>query len=93
VLALAVLLGVSAGCQTWNPITGQTLYSGYYLEHPPQYIPPSPPFPLPNELANLERATAAQAAGEVPPVPGAMGLPPAVAPAPAPAPGAFPPGP
>jgi hypothetical protein len=58
---LAVL--VLSGCQTWTG--GMTLPSPRYLEHPPQYIPPSPPFPLTRELAGQE-ATAAAAASGVP---------------------------
>jgi hypothetical protein len=74
-LALAGL----AGCQTWVPTTGQTLPSPRYLQHPPQYLAPSPPFPLTRELASQERAAAA-----VPDV----GAPAAVPlPAPLPAPG------
>jgi hypothetical protein len=57
----------TVGCQTWVPEAGVTLPSGRYLEHPPQYIPPSPPFPLPRELAAQEAAAAAVA-----PVPGAL---------------------
>jgi hypothetical protein len=56
---LGLALGALAGCQTWVPTTGQTLPSGRYLQHPPQYLPPSPPFPLPRELAQQERAAAA----------------------------------
>jgi len=41
-----------AGCQTWEG--GMTLPSGRYLEHPPQYILPDPPFPLTRELADQE---------------------------------------
>jgi hypothetical protein len=33
---------------------GMTLPSPRYLEHPPQYFAPSPPFPLPRELAAQE---------------------------------------
>jgi hypothetical protein len=60
----AVALGVAllSGCLTWT--AGMTLPSPHYLEHPPQYFPPSPVFPLPNELAQQER----QMAGP-PPVP------------------------
>jgi hypothetical protein len=54
-LGLALL--ALSGCQTWQ--AGMTLPSGRYLEHPPQYIPPSPPFPLPRELASQEAAAAA----------------------------------
>jgi hypothetical protein len=69
-LALAAL----SGCQTWT--SGMTLPSGRYLQHPPQYIPPSPPFPLPRELAGQERtwAEAVPPGAPVPPpaaVPGA----------------------
>jgi hypothetical protein len=53
-------LGLLSGCQTWVPEAGLTLPSGHYLEHFPQYIPPSPPFPLPRETASLEEAAAAQ---------------------------------
>jgi hypothetical protein len=65
-LALTAL----SGCQTWT--SGMTLPSGHYLEHPPQYFPPSPPFPLSRELASQERAFAAVPEGAVvgpPPVP------------------------
>jgi hypothetical protein len=51
-LGLALLsLG---GCQTWT--AGMNLPSPRYLEHPPQYFEPSPPFPLPRELATQEAA-------------------------------------
>jgi hypothetical protein len=56
-VAVALGLAVSSGCQTYYTSTGQTLPSGYYLRHPPQYIPDSPQFPLPREEAGLERAT------------------------------------
>jgi hypothetical protein len=55
-LSLALL--ALSGCQTW--MAGMTLPTGHYLQHPPQYIPPSPPFPLSRELAGQE-ATAATA--------------------------------
>jgi hypothetical protein len=45
-----------SGCQTW--VAGMTLPSPRYLDHPPQYFPPSPPFPLARELASQERANA-----------------------------------
>jgi hypothetical protein len=35
-----------------------TLPSGYYLQHPPQYFPPSPAFPLSRELAGMEAQNA-----------------------------------
>jgi hypothetical protein len=52
------------GCQTWTG--GMTLPSARYLQHPPQYIPPSPPYPLSRELAGQEATAAAAAAGGVP---------------------------
>ena len=56
-----------AGCQTYIPGTAQTLPTGRYLDYPPQYIPPSPPFPLARELATMEAQAGA-------PVPGAGAL-------------------
>jgi hypothetical protein len=61
-------LGLLSGCQTWVPEAGLTLPSPSYLKHFPQYIPPSPPFPLTNELQSLEDAAAAQAANPPRPV-------------------------
>jgi hypothetical protein len=60
----AGLLAAASGCQTWVPQSGQTLPSGYYLDHPPQFIPDSPPFPLPKELSSLEQATRAYSAAQ-----------------------------
>src|SRR5262249_32803645 len=57
---LALVLSFVSGCQTWVPEAGLTLPTGDYLRHPPQYIPPSPPFPLSRELATLERAAQQQ---------------------------------
>jgi hypothetical protein len=45
-------------------ITGMTLPSGHYLQHPPQYFPPSPAFPLTREMASQQAVTTA-----VPPPP------------------------
>jgi hypothetical protein len=42
--------------QTWSD--GMMLPSGRYLEHPPQYLSPSPPFPMPRELAAQEASAA-----------------------------------
>ena len=72
-LGLALMSGT--GCQTWVPGAALTLPSGRYLEHPPQYIPPSPAFPLARELASQE-ATWAQPGGPGAAVP----LPPPVLP-------------
>ena len=62
----AILLGVGltclSGCQTWVPEAGLTMPTPSYLKHQPQYIPPSPQFPLPRELASLEEAAAQQPA-------------------------------
>jgi hypothetical protein len=72
------LLGLG-GCQTWT--AGMTLPSPHYLEHPPQFFAPSPPFPLPRELASQEAIAAAPAP------PGAAGvLPPPIPAVPVPAP-------
>lgn len=42
----------STGCQTW--VGGMTLPSGRYLDHPPQYFPQDPMFPLEREMATME---------------------------------------
>lgn len=75
---LGVALLALCGCQTW--FAGMTLPSPRYLSHPPQYIPNSPPFPLPRELASQEAAAAAPALGAPPAVPLPPALPPATAP-------------
>lgn len=73
---LGAVLAASAGCQTW--VGGMTLPSGHYLQHQPQYFPPSPPFPLPRELASQEAAAAAGI-----PAPAAVPAPAPVVPTPA----------
>jgi hypothetical protein len=66
----ASLLAAASGCQTWVPEAAVTLPSPYYLDHPPQYIPPSPSFPLPKEMASLQQAIAQQQPlAPLPPVP------------------------
>ena len=50
---VGLTLAALSGCQAWVPVPGMTLPSPRYLEHPPQYIPESPPFPLPRELASI----------------------------------------
>lgn len=72
--ALGFVVLTTVGCQTQIPTTLQTLPSPRYLDHPPQYVPPSPPFPHQRELLNLERSAAAASAGVAPGGP----LPPAV---------------
>jgi hypothetical protein len=68
---LGLTLAALTGCQTW--VGGMTLPSGHYLQHQPQFFPPSPPFPLPRELAAQQAAAAAAtpgaAAPAVPPPP------------------------
>jgi hypothetical protein len=66
-VGLGFALLALSGCQTWT--SGMTLPSGHYLNHPPQYIPPSPPFPLSRELAGQEASAAAAIA---PGSPGAL---------------------
>jgi hypothetical protein len=83
---LGLVLGGAAGCQTWVPQAGLTLPTGRYLEHPPQYIPPSPDYGFTRELATQEAINAR--APLVPPLPGQ--LPPPVPGGP-PAPGVLPP--
>jgi hypothetical protein len=85
-LALAgvgCVLALLGGCQTWT--SGMTLPSERYLQHPPQYFPPSPPFPLPKELSAQEAVAA------TPTVPGGAVVPPPPLPPVAPPPGGPPP--
>jgi hypothetical protein len=71
---VALGLAVLSGCQT--NVAGMTLPSGYYLQHPPQYIPQTPRFPLPRELdqqetvANAPGANLPPAQPLPPPIPG-----------------------
>ena len=87
--SLGLFLAGLGGCQTYVPGTSQTLPSPWYLQHPPQFIPPTPPFPLPRELAHLEDA-AAQPGPAAPPLVPVVPVPPGAVPMPAP--GALPPG-
>jgi hypothetical protein len=68
-LATMGLMVAATGCQTW--VAGMTLPSGFYLQHPPQYIPPSPSFPLSREEGHM-------AAEAVPPPAGVEPLPPPI---------------
>ena len=70
-LGIGLGLGALSGCQTWVPEAALTLPSPRYLRHAPQYIPPSPQYPLTNELRSLEEAAARQQVNPPPaPVPG-----------------------
>lgn len=53
---LGLFIGLSTGCQTWVPGACMTLPSPDYLLHPPQYVPPSPDYPLPRELKSQTEA-------------------------------------
>jgi hypothetical protein len=88
---LGLGLAALSGCQT--NVAGMTLPSPHYLEHPPQYIPPSSPYPLPRELASQEATYAAPVPGAAPAVPLPAPVPVPVAPAPLPAPVPAPPQP
>ena len=57
-LLVGLALAALSGCQTYVIETGQTLPSGFYLNHRPQYIPPTPSYPLRRELESLENASA-----------------------------------
>jgi hypothetical protein len=77
VAGLGVVLSLVGGCQTQVLETTQTLPTGWYLKHLPQYIPPTPEYPLPRETANLVTAVATQPTPAAPPslLPGAPGGP------------------
>ena len=66
-LVFGLMLAALSGCQTYVLETGQTLPSGFYLNHRPQYIPPTPPYPLERELAAQIDATARPVAPPAPP--------------------------
>jgi hypothetical protein len=86
---LGLALTTLAGCQT--NVAGLTLPSGHYLQHPPQYFAPSPPFPLQRELATQEAQAGGPAgAGAALPPPAPVVPPPAAAPEVAPPPAAAP---
>jgi hypothetical protein len=53
--SLVLALSAMTGCQTWFPEAGLTLPSGDYLNHPPQFFPRSPAFPLPREEMRMEQ--------------------------------------
>ena len=52
---VGLTLATLTGCQTWTYQSGLTVPSGHYLQHRPQYIPPSPDFPLERELAYMQQ--------------------------------------
>ena len=71
---MMAIVGASTGCQT--QIAGMTLPSPYYLEHPPQYFPQEPDFPLIKELATQEAQSgmlSPNSSAPAGPVPGAAG--------------------
>jgi hypothetical protein len=71
----ALMLSSVVGCQT--NVAGMTLPSGHYLQHPPQYIQDSPPFPLSRELASMQMQGAPAASLAVPaPAPASLVPPP-----------------
>lgn len=60
---LGLALSATTGCQTHIISAGMTLPSPHYLEHPPQYFPPDPDYPLQHEVnSQLNQAAAAAAA-------------------------------
>ena len=52
VAGLGLALAGATGCQT--NVAGMTLPSPRYLQHPPQFIPSDPVFPLTRELAAMQ---------------------------------------
>ncbi len=58
------VLADCCGCECWS--TETTLPSATYLNHPPQYYPPSPAFPLTRELATQEATSTALPAARMP---------------------------
>ncbi|MGF1578393.1 MAG: hypothetical protein ACFCD0_03425 [Gemmataceae bacterium] len=56
ILAVACAVSLATGCQTYEPRTGLTLPTPRYLDHFPQAIPQTPPFPLANEVESLKAA-------------------------------------
>jgi hypothetical protein len=56
ILVAGLGLALLSGCQTWVQEAGINVPSPHYLRHPPQYFPPSDPYPLPKELRSLEDA-------------------------------------
>ncbi len=84
---VAAAVGEVCGCRA--AAAGMTLPSGKYVNHPPQYVPPSPAFPLPRERATQEAVWMAPPPVPPPAWPGMMMPPPMPVPVlavPAPAP-------
>src|SRR4051812_39989507 len=73
---LGLALPALPGSQTGGPVPGLTMPRPRSLEPPPRFIPQSPPFPLPRELATISDPNAV-----APGAPPAVPLPPAVPPA------------
>jgi hypothetical protein len=89
VAGLGMALAGATGCQT--NVAGMTLPSERYLQHPPQFIPSDPVFPLSRELAIMQAGRPGALGGGA-----ALGLPQQVPgglpPGAAPFGGGFPPG-
>lgn len=69
---LGLVLASLTGCQTY--MAGMTLPSGRYLQHPPQFFPSDPDFPLEKEVATMEKNNAAGLPGG-PAAPGSLPMP------------------
>jgi len=63
---VGLALSLLSGCQT--NVAGMTLPSPWYLQHPPQYIAPSPFYPFTKELARQEEVAAAPIPGDGGPI-------------------------
>jgi hypothetical protein len=66
---VSLTLAFLSGCQAYNMETGLLLPTPHYLRHPPQYFPPSPPFPLQREYDSLVEAEKLQEENVRPAVP------------------------
>jgi hypothetical protein len=73
-LGVGLSLIALTGCQTWTYSSGMTLPSPRYLGHRPQYIPPSPDFPLERELAFMQQQLTGPGAAQGAPAPAVPGV-------------------
>jgi hypothetical protein len=76
VIGFSAALTAFTGCNTWMYSSGITGPSGRYLDHPAQYIPPTPDFPQGRELATMQQQqlTGPGAAAAPAPPPAAGGI-------------------